>query len=176
MLCTLQVEPTNAVHFLTVMLIIAVIIIIFLVVFLVKLFNDDTESYRATKDTIGNKGEGDTPHQMLELNPEDFKLLDDDFKPYYELPDQSEASKASKQNKSRLDESTKKEYRQQVIYRIKSAIEQGETSVDVPKYIFDNDPELVSYLKDYKHYKIEQKVCESLPDCYKYKDYVIHIE
>lgn len=157
MLCALQVEPANMVHFLTVMLIIAGIIIIFLAVFLVILFKVDVESYRATKNTIDKKDESDTPNQMLALNPEDFKLLDDDFKPYYELPDQKEASKVSKQNKSRLDKSEMEEHRQQVIYWIKSAIEEGETSVSVPKYIFDNDPELVSYLRDYKHYRIEQK-------------------
>ena len=135
MICALQVEPTNMVHFLTVMLIIAVIIIIFLAVFLVILFKTDVESYYAFKNIIDKKDESDTPNQMLALNPEDFKLLDDDFKPYYELPDQKEASKESRQNKSRLDESMKKEYRQQVIYWIKGAIEIGKTSVGVPKHI-----------------------------------------
>ena len=170
MLCALQVEPTNMVHFLTVMLIIAVIIIIFLAVFLVMLFRVDVDFNRATKDIIDKKDESDTPHQMLALNPEDFKLLDDDFKPYYELPDQKEAHKDSKQNKSRLDESMKKEYRQQVIYWIKSAIEIGKTSVGVPKHIFDNDPELVSYLRDYKHYRVEH----TLPDDMYYS--VVHID
>lgn len=169
MLCTLQVEPTNMIHFLTVMLIIAVIIIIFLVVFLVILYNDDVESYRATKNIVDKKDESDTPNQMLALNPEDFKLLDDDFKPYYELPDQKEASKASKQNKSRLDKSEMEEHRQEVIYWIKSAIEIGKTSVSVPRYIFDNDPELVSYLKDYKHYRVEI----NLPND---RNYIVHID
>lgn len=166
MICALQVEPANMVHFLTVMLIIAGIIIIFLAVFLVILLKCDVESHRATKDIIDKKDESDAPTQMLALNPENFKLLDDDFKPYYELPDQKEASKVSKQNKSRLDKSEIEEHRQEVIYWIKSAIEGGETSVDVPKYIFDNDPELVSYLKDYKHYRIEQ---ESYPN-------IVHID
>ena len=110
MICALQVEPTNMVHFLTVMLIIAVIIIIFFFFFLVILFKTDVESYYAFKNIIDKKDESDTPNQMLALNPEDFKLLDDDFKPYYELPDQKEASKESRQNKSRLDESMKKRY------------------------------------------------------------------
>lgn len=169
MICALQVEPANMLHFLTVMLIIAVIIIIFLVVFIVILFKTDIEFYHATKDIIDKKDESDPPHQMLALNPEDFKLLDDDFKPYYELPDQKEASKTSKQNKSRLNESEKKENRQRVIYWIKSEIEIGNTSVTVPKYIFDNDPELVSYLRDYKHYRVEH----NLPDDIKY---IVHID
>lgn len=178
MLCVLQVEPTNMVHFLTVMLIIAVIIIIFLVVLIGLMIKDDVEFNRATKDIIDKKDESDTPNQMLALNPEDFKLLDDDFNPYYELPDQKEASKASKQNKSRLDKREIEEHRQEVIYWIKSAIEGGETSVAVPKYIFDNDPELISYLRDYKHYKVEQKSYPSLigfPDDYEYGDYIVYV-
>jgi hypothetical protein len=169
MICALQVEPTNMVHFLTVMLIIAVVIIIFLLVLIGLVVKDDVEFYRATKDITDRKDGSETPHQMFALNPEDFKLLDDDFKPYYELPDQKEAYKASKQNKSRLDKSEMKEHRQEVIYWIKSAIEEGETSVTVPKYIFDNDPELVSYLQDYKHYRVEHK----LPDD---RNYIVHID
>lgn len=175
MLCTLQVEPTNMVHFLTVMLIIAVIIIIFLVVFLVILFKADVESCRATKDIINKKDESDTPHQMLALNPEDFKLLDDDFKPYYELPDQKEASKESKQNKSRLDKSEMEEHRQEVIYWIKNAIEQGNNQVSVPKSIFDNDPELVRYLRDYKHYRIE-KINYPWDTFENHSDYIVYID
>lgn len=174
MLCALQVEPANMVHFLTVMLIIAVIIIIFLAVLIGLMIKDDVESCRAIND-IDREDESDTPNQMIALNPEDFKLLDDDFKPYYELPDQKEASKASKQNKSRLDKSEMEEHRQEVIYWIKSAIEGGETSVTVPKYIFDNDPELVSYLRDYKNYRVEQKFCKELPDGHKYGDYVVYV-
>ena len=169
MICALQVEPANMVHFLTVMLIIAVVIIIFLAVIIGLMIKDDVEFHRATNDIVEKKDESDTPHQMLALNPEDFKLLDDDFKPYYELPDQKEASKASKQNKSRLDKSEMEEHRQEVIYWIKSAIEIGKTAVTVPKYIFDNDPELVSYLKDYKHYRVEQNLSDG-------RKYIVHID
>lgn len=128
-----------------------------------KQYNKETNKPDTDTDTEYKSDDG------IVVNPNNFMILDDNEKPCREIPDYNEASKKALENKKRRNIQIIEDRRQEVLHSIETAIASGDAKEWVDGYIIDADPELLKYLTEYKHYKIEH-IKDNIRD-----EYCIHL-
>lgn len=142
--------------------------IIALISLIIYLYNEKQYN-KETNNPDTDTNDEDNSDDEIVVNPNDFMILDDDEKPCREIPDYSDASKKASEARQQRDDRIKEYRRQEVLHSIETAIASGDKRVWVFGYVFAEDPELLKYLTEYKHYKIEH-IKDNVRD-----EYCIHL-